>query len=178
MRKVLFIFGKLDDRDIDWLIANGQKEEWEDGAVLIRKGSRTEKVFINLKGYLSVYQDDARRKKLARLGVGEIVGEMSFVDSSPTSATVVAEGPATVYSIARDRLFARITEDDGFGSRFYHAIAIFLADRLRHTVGINEYDELTDEERNSLDELDDLVTDDISLAGDRFQRMLRSMLKR
>jgi CRP/FNR family transcriptional regulator, cyclic AMP receptor protein len=30
--------------------------------------------------------------EIARLGVGEIVGEMSFVDSAPPSATVTAVG--------------------------------------------------------------------------------------
>lgn len=176
MRKVLYIFGKLDDRDIDWLIANGEKEKWEDGSVLIHKGSTTQKIYINLNGILAVYHDEAQKKKIAQIGVGEIVGEMSFVDSSPTSATVTAEGEVTVYSIARRRLLAHIKEDNGFGSRFYHAIAIFLADRLRRTVGINEYDELSAEEKASLDELDDFITDTISLAGNRFQRMLRSML--
>ena len=122
MRKVLYIFGELADRDIDWLIANGEKEEWEDGSVLIRKGSPITKIYINLRGSLSVFRDDAQRNKIAELGVGEFVGEMSFVDSSPTSATVTAEGPVTVYSIARDRLVAHVREDDGFGARFYHAI--------------------------------------------------------
>lgn len=178
MRKVLYIFGKLADRDIDWLIANGEKEEWADGSVLIRKGSPTKKIYINLKGSLSVFRDEAQRKKIAELGAGEFVGEMSFVDSSPTSATVIADGPVTVYSIARGRLVAHIEEDDGFGARFYHAIAIFLADRLRHTIGIHDYDELSEEERESLDELDALITDTVSLAGERFQRMLHTMLER
>ena len=178
MRKVLYIFGDLADRDIDWLIANGEKEEWEDGSVLIRKGSPITKIYINLRGSLSVFRDEAQRNKIAELGVGEFVGEMSFVDSSPTSATVTADGPVTVYSIARDRLVAHVREDDGFGARFYHAIAIFLADRLRHTIGIHDYDELSEEERDALDELDPFITDTVSLAGERFQRMLHTMLER
>ena len=177
MRKALYIFGKLADRDIDWLISNGAKEELEDGAALIRKGSPIGMIYINLTGSLAVYRDDAEKQKIVLLGVGEFVGEMSFVDSSPASATVKAEGPATVFSISRDRLYAHLQEDDGFGSRFYQAIAIFLADRLRRTVGINEYDEPSDREEEGLDELNDLVTDTVSMAGERFQRMLNSMLK-
>lgn len=168
----------LADRDIDWLISNGEKEEWEDGSILIPKGGPIQKIYINLKGSLAVYRDEAQKIKIAQLGVGEFIGEMSFVDSSPTSATVKAEGSVTVYSITRDRLFAHIKEDEGFGARFYHAIAIFLADRLRHTVGIHEYDELSEKEKETMDELDDIITDTISLAGDRFQRMLHGMLKR
>jgi CRP-like cAMP-binding protein len=176
MRKVLYIFGKLADRDIYWLIANGEKEEWAGGSVLIRKGSPQED--LHQPERQPVRLPRRRRKKIAELGAGEFVGEMSFVDSSPTSATVIADGPVTVYSIARGRLVAHIEEDDGFGARFYHAIAIFLADRLRHTIGIHDYDELSEEERESLDELDALITDTVSLAGERFQRMLHTMLER
>ncbi len=179
MKKVLYIFGRLSDLDIEWLIANGTRESFPAGSVLIRKGQPIDKLYIGLEGVFSVFVGESEDTKVAELGPGEIVGEMSFVDSSPPSATVKAEQQAIVYSILRSRLNQKIEADDGFAARFYHAIAIFLADRLRANIGMFGYGrvELRAHEAGT-DELDSMIVDNVSIAGDRFHRMLTRMIRR
>jgi CRP/FNR family cyclic AMP-dependent transcriptional regulator len=178
MKKVLYIFGRLSDEDIEWLIANGNKESFAAGAILIKKDQPIDKLYIGLDGIFSVFVGENEDKKVAELGPGEIVGEMSFVDTSPTSATVKAEQQSIVYSIPRSKLNRKIDEDNGFAARFYHAIAIFLADRLRSTVGLFGYGELEYKSPEApTDELDSMIMDNISIAGDRFHRMLTRMIK-
>jgi len=177
MRKVLYIFGQLTDEDIEWLIANGKKEKFGAGEVIIRKGQKIDKLYIGLDGRFSVFYGQNDEIKVAELGAGEIVGEMSFVDSSPPSATVKTESDSTVYSIPRARLRDKILADSGFASRFYHAIAIFLADRLRATVGLFGYGDAGSAPAPAEEpELDPLIMDTVSLAGDRFHRMLTRMI--
>lgn len=177
MKRVLYIFGRMSDDDIEWLIANGKKESFPAGEVIIRKDQPIDKIYIGLEGIFSVFVGENEDKKVAELGSGEIVGEMSFVDTSLPSATVKAEQQAILYSIPRSKLNRKIAEDDGFASRFYHALAIFLADRLRSSSnGLYGYGD-TEYKDMHKDELDSLIMDNVSLAGDRFHRMLTRMIK-
>jgi CRP/FNR family transcriptional regulator, cyclic AMP receptor protein len=72
-------------------------------------------------------------QEVARLGAGEVIGEIGFVDSAPPSATVTAAGSAAVLALSNTLLQQHLTSDAAFAARFYRALAIFLADRLRAT---------------------------------------------
>lgn len=113
----------------------------------------------------------------AALGTGEIVGEMSFVDHAPASASVIAKGGRTLLELSHVRLEQRIAEDAAFGMRLYKALAFFLADRLRGTVRRFGYGEAGSLSSAGVleDELDERLLDTVSLAGERFDRMLRTL---
>jgi CRP/FNR family transcriptional regulator, cyclic AMP receptor protein len=180
MRKVLYIFGQLSDQDIQWLIDTGHKASCTRGTVLIRMGEPIESLYILLEGALAVSVGPDGGQRIALLGSGDIVGEMSFVDSSPPSATVKAEQDSLLLAIKRETLLRKIADDTGFASRFYHAIAIFLADRLRSTVHYYEYSARHQKQvaaQGDEDELDETIVDGLSLAGERFKRILDQMMK-
>ena len=92
MRKALFILGQLNDVDIEWIAHNGERRRLSDGEVIVREGVPLDALFITLDGQLSVTLRDGQ--EVARLGIGEVVGEIAFVDSTPPSATVTAVGNA------------------------------------------------------------------------------------
>lgn len=173
MRKVLVILGQLKDTDAEWMARAGQRVKFEDGTALIRQGVRGTSIFFLLDGKLRV--EDEKIGLIARLGTGEIVGEMSFVDESPPSATVVADGPVTVLELTHSEIERRTQDDPAFGMRLYKALCFFLADRLRGTVRRLGYGEAVtlDSEEVLEDELDEKLLDQVSLAGDRFDRMLK-----
>ncbi|MDQ0471601.1 cyclic nucleotide-binding domain-containing protein [Labrys wisconsinensis] len=175
MRKALYILGQLNDADVQWLQRHGTRRSLGDGEVIVRAGQPVDAVFISLDGALCVTLGNGTR--LAQLGAGEFVGEMSFVDTAPPSATVAALGRASVLEIKRTDLQHRIDEDPGFSSRFYRALAIFLADRLRaanHRLGQGEEGDLRGDAVIE-DELDDTVLDTVSQAGERFHRLLAAL---
>jgi len=178
MRKVLYILGELSDTDVEWLIATGTKQKLDAGQILIDQGTPITTLFIVLDGQLSVVAvRSGRENELAQLGTGEIVGEMSFVDSRPPSARVKALTPCVVLAIPRPVLVEKLQQDAEFASRFYHALAIFLANRLRGMVssfGYGDDTEIPDE--NEADELDDNVLDNVYLAGSRFDRLLKRLM--
>ena len=171
MRKVLFIFGELSDNDVDWMMAAGKREQIPPGAVLIQEGKPVEALYIVLEGLLRVSVESAGSRELARLGSGEIIGEMSFVDARPPSATVKALENSTVLSIPRSQLAAKLEREPDFAARFYRALAIFLSSRLREMdkaqSAAGQYDP---------DELDPNVLDMLHLAGSRFDRMLKRLM--
>lgn len=173
MRKVLVILGQLRDTDAEWMARVGSKRAVPDGTVLITEGEKGASLFILLEGQLRI--EDARIGTIATLGVGEIVGEMSYVDDAPPSASVVAEGDGIVLELTHDSLDQRMESDPGFGMRFYKALSFFLADRLRGTVRRLGYGQAGGLDTDDVleDELDDRLLDSVSLAGDRFDRMLK-----
>jgi len=72
--------------------------------------------------------------KVASLGSGEMLGEISLVDESPPSATVVVVEPSHVLHVPRSTLNAKLDADSAFAARLYRAIAMFLSIRMRGTV--------------------------------------------
>src|SRR5262249_59286387 len=73
-------------------------------------------------GELSV-SVEGRNAVIAYVGKGEIVGEMSLLESQPASATLCAITPVTVLRIPRDALEKNLAADPGFSLRFYRALA-------------------------------------------------------
>jgi CRP/FNR family transcriptional regulator, cyclic AMP receptor protein len=180
MRKALFFLGILNDADVEWMISTGVKQRLNPGEVLIEEGQPAASIFLVLEGVLSVVAQSAGGQEIARLRSGEIVGEMSFVDSRPPSATVRAVEPSSVLVIPRRDLAERLSQDSHFAARFYRAIAVFLSDRLRYTVGRLGYGsgEPLEEQTSYAEEIDPAVLDNVSLAGARFeilQRRLRAI---
>jgi CRP/FNR family transcriptional regulator, cyclic AMP receptor protein len=186
MRKVLFLFGQLNDDDVEWLIASGTVRQVAPGEILIRQGTHVDAVFILLAGRLSVLLARTGDREIARLQAGEIAGEMSFLDSRPPSATVCALETSTVYAIPRAMLAARLAADLGFAARFYRALAIFLATTVRErhrslvlTAGdvgpAAQAAFVADDAEDDADELEGNVLDNVYLAGERFNRMVRRL---
>ena len=175
MRKVLYMLSCLNDEDVGWLVAQGATRRPADGQIVIREGERIDRLFIVLAGALRVTL--ANGETVATLGAGEVVGEIAFVDSAPPSATVTALSRAALLEIGHARLEARIASDAGFAARFYKAIAIFLASRLRattHRLGYGKTGDL-DLSHPLSDEIDGPVLDRVSDAGERFARLLGAL---
>jgi CRP/FNR family cyclic AMP-dependent transcriptional regulator len=180
MRKALLVLGILNDSDLDWMIATGAKREISPGDVLIHEGRPVESIFLVLDGALSVTSVAMGNRQIARLLSGEIVGEMSFIDARPPSATVSALERSSVLVVPRSALQAKLNADPVFGARFYKALAVFLSDRMRSTLGLLGYGAgaRLDEESTYSDELDTDELERASLAGARFdllQRRLRAI---
>lgn len=170
MKNVLFILGQLTDLDADWLAGAGTKMRIATGSTVIDEGRPIDAISILLEGELVVTLERERRE-LGRMGPGEIVGEMSFIDARPPSATVKASTECEVLSISRSALNKRLRDDEGFAARFYRAMAMMLSDRLRTANARKSPGAPAGDE----DELDGNVLDAVSLAGDRFGRILKRL---
>lgn len=165
MKRVLFFLGQLNDRDVEWMIHNGQKIELKTGDKLIQKGNYVDNLYILLSGQLSIFSDET--EEIAILGAGEIVGEMSFLESRPPSVSVISKKTSVVYKISRSVIEARLSSNPDFKANFYYSLALFLSNRLRKTTdqlgyGIPEEEDL----------IDTKVLDMVSQAGARFGQIL------
>jgi CRP/FNR family transcriptional regulator, cyclic AMP receptor protein len=176
VRKVLYVLGQLSDMDVEWMVRAGTRRQLRDNEIIIEEGGHIPSLYILLSGQLVV--EVAGVGQMMPLQSGDIVGEMSFVDSAPTSATVKAWGEAMVLELPKRDVEAKIASDADFGLRFYRAIAMFLADRLRTVLHLKAAGGTAlGSAAVQEDELDDNVLDSVSLAGDRFDRMMRELAR-
>jgi CRP-like cAMP-binding protein len=175
MRKVLYIFGLLDDSDVETMVKLGRRRTLAAGEVLITQGQRLDRLYILLSGHMEVSVADLGQ--VAVLGSGEMLGEMAFVDDAPTSASVTALDQISLLELARDGLEACFVTNPGFGMRFYKAISVFLADRMRSTVARLGYGKggALDDDALLEDELDERLLDGVAIAGERFVRLMRAL---
>jgi len=168
MKRVLFVFGQLDDADIEWMIDNGTKRKMNKGDFLVKQGEPIENIYLILSGKFRIYNEEKPEFDIAQISSGEIVGEMSFLDDQPPSVSAVAMEQASVHCISRIQMKRYMEENTNFAARFYYAIALFLSDRLRKTTSRLGYGEPDDD----IDEINIHVLNNVGKAGARFTRIL------
>jgi CRP/FNR family cyclic AMP-dependent transcriptional regulator len=172
VRKVLFIFSVLGDGDVEWLAKTGQRVHVDPGTVLIPVGARVDYLYFVLEGRLAIKTKAG--DPIAFLESGEIVGEMSLVDPAATTVSVEAVADSTLLRIADSVVREKLASDPEFASRFYRALCVFMADRLRQTTQRMGYGAAT-EDAHAKDELNEDLLDTVHLAGARFDRMLKRL---
>ncbi len=175
---MLYILGELDDDDVEWLLASGQRLHLTAGEVLIHEAQEPSALFLVLDGALSVSATRAGDVELARMGRGTLAGEMSFVDGLPPASTVRALEDTVVLAVPRNLLADRLRADAVFAARFYRAIARLLSQRLRagNLARVGGRAPLLDETIQEPDEIDVIGLETAFLAGRRFDRILTRLL--
>ena len=168
MRQVLYILGELEDTDLQWLVDAGDSHHVEADASIIEEGVPAESLFIVIDGEFAVMKGGM---ELARLGAGEVVGDMSLLDSRLPTATVTATMGSAVFAIPQSTLRSKLDSDRQFAAGFYRALCIFLANRLARTnaLSASSSDSPPEEEEG----MPAGMLDNISLAGARFDWFLQ-----
>jgi CRP-like cAMP-binding protein len=170
MKNLLFIFGQLTDEDVEWLTKQGQRRDISGDTLVITEGEPVDDVFILLEGICVVSREVGG--EIARIGIGEMIGEMSFIDASPPSASVRTGSDSLLLQVPRSILARRLETDCGFAARFYRALAMMLSDRLRDAVHARVGSRSKKEGVLEPSELDPNVMEQLTRAGERFDRML------
>jgi CRP/FNR family cyclic AMP-dependent transcriptional regulator len=100
-------FARAAPADLDTLLACLRWRALSPGDVLFREGDYGDALVVVVEGWLSVQVRGADGPvEVARVGRGELVGEMACVDPAPRSATLVALSPVAAAELSRDALRA------------------------------------------------------------------------
>lgn len=138
---------QLNNSDINWMIANGSRQQLAYNTILIRQQSSVNSLYIVLEGSLSatvkrssesvlagafsVLEDDTDlEQEIGHFSSGDVLGETSFLNLSPATTTVKATEKSTVLVLPRQKLLGRLRQDADFACRFYRAIAILQQNRF------------------------------------------------
>ena len=123
------------DKELARLVPYVDDAELPAGFVLMEEGKPGREAFVIIEGEAEV---TVHGSVVARLGTGEVIGEMSLLDHSPRSATVVAATPLKV--LVLDPVgFRSILRTPSVAT----GLATGLAKRLRDVEGGPSYDGAT-----------------------------------
>lgn len=92
------LFRSLNQRQLNAVVKYTDAHRARQGAVLTRKGQHGLEAFVIVDGKARV---EVGGKKIAELGPGDFIGELSLIDGKPRTATVVAQTPMTLMVVRR-----------------------------------------------------------------------------
>ena len=134
MRTTIALNDGIRDEDVVWLSQVGTRKIIQPGTALIQEGVRPRAIFIVIRGSFNVAVELLSDEPLAKLKAGELIGEISFLEGSAASATIVADEESVVLAIDSDALSDKLREDTAFAARMYRAFALVAERRLRNRV--------------------------------------------
>ena len=105
------LFKPFDQKQQMDLLNRFEGHEVQPGTVLIREGEAGKGLFVILLGEVEVLKTDPNgvERPVARLGTGELFGEMALLGEPLTTATVRALAPTTILFLGRD-YFRRLVD--------------------------------------------------------------------
>ncbi|MEI8255027.1 MAG: cyclic nucleotide-binding domain-containing protein [Deltaproteobacteria bacterium] len=117
------LFRPFDRAQRQQLAGRFSAHEAAPGTVLIREGDAGRGIFLLLSGEVDVQKIDGNdRVLLAMLKAGDVFGEISLIEQSPTTATVTASRQTTVLFLARD-VFDRLVQGVPALKEYFHQLA-------------------------------------------------------
>ena len=118
--------------DVGGFVAFLERRDTGDAEVLYREGEAADAVDFLASGTLVIdmSRPGAAPLRVRRMMMHTVVGEMGFVRRSVRSATVSSEGPATVFTLTRERFERMRRERPDLASAFDDFLMRSLADRV------------------------------------------------
>jgi len=104
------LFAELTQEELQRIAEAARLRAYQPGEVIVREGEQTAGCFIILTGQVEVVKDadTAKSTVLARLGPGELFGEMAMIDEHPRSATVCAVEATECVGLRRSDFMAEL----------------------------------------------------------------------
>jgi CRP-like cAMP-binding protein len=94
----------LREAEIEALARRALRREYSHGLELIREDDTGASLFIVVSGHVDVIAGGQRGKHVARLGPGDVVGEMSLMTGARRSATVIAATDVIALEVTKPAL--------------------------------------------------------------------------
>jgi CRP/FNR family cyclic AMP-dependent transcriptional regulator len=98
------LFSGLTEQQLDALAAGSARRSYPKGRTIVSEGEPSQSMYILLAGRAKVQRSDSEGKEviLAVLGSGEFFGEMSLIDDSPRSASVITLESCEFMAVSKD----------------------------------------------------------------------------
>ena len=134
MQTALGLLSELDEKDVDWIFRTAFERQVIADTVIVREDEPLPYLYIVLEGLFGVRIASVPDSEIGRLGPGEIIGEISFLENMLPSATVTAIESSLLLEIPSVLLAERLEAIPSFGAQFYRALAILNSRRVRERV--------------------------------------------
>lgn len=127
------VLQELTDEERGALAPQFKVESYQGGKIIFREGDPGNKLYFILKGVVQIEKgvDEANTTRLARLGRGELLGEISVLDKSVRTATATAFVDSELALMGRQQVDALIATHPKIAAKIFLGMAQSLAKRLR-----------------------------------------------
>ncbi len=125
LQKNYSFFGDMIEDEVGEFLRLCKRENLEDGKKVFSEGDIGNTFYLIVSGEVRILVGE---KEVARMGPGQIFGEMAMLEDAPRTATVVTSGQALLFSISRSVL---ATKMPAMGFKVVVGIARQLSDKLR-----------------------------------------------
>ena len=122
----LVLFQGLDPMDVATVFDSGMMIEAAPGQVLFEKGATEKDLYVILSGEVAIRDGN---RDLAKLGSGEMFGEMALVGDAPRSASAVVTNAASLFVLNEEKF--RVLLSSKISIRMLLNIVVTLSERLR-----------------------------------------------
>lgn len=106
------LFAGLTEPQFEQLAAGSARRSYPKGRTIVAEGEPSQSMYILLAGRAKVQRSDSEGKEviLAVLGSGEFFGEMSLIDDSPRSASVITLEPCEFMAVSKEAFKAMLAQ--------------------------------------------------------------------
>jgi CRP-like cAMP-binding protein len=128
--KRIDFFAGLSTIDLTKINRICRESSFEEGEEIVREGEECDSFFIIKNGSVNVVKGE---KTVSVLSKGSPLGEVSFIDKGPRSATAIASKKTVLIEIQSKELDELLKKDIILENKVYRSIALILCKRLRST---------------------------------------------
>ena len=122
----------LDPGDLARLSAVAPARTWQDRSLLCHEGDPGRSCFLMVAGEVDVVRVmRGKRRRLATLGAGSLVGQAALVDHAPRSASLRARGTVVAFELDRSTFERLLSRASPLAMRFQEEIAVSGIRQLR-----------------------------------------------
>lgn len=118
------LFSSCSTKDLEKIHRAGDEVAVKAGHVLVEQGQTGREAFVLLSGAATVRRNG---KKVATLGPGAVVGELSLLDHGPRTATVTCDTDCDVLVLSQNKFLGTIDSVPALS----HKLLASLAARIR-----------------------------------------------
>ncbi|MGZ3652387.1 MAG: cyclic nucleotide-binding domain-containing protein [Bdellovibrionota bacterium] len=121
-------FSFLSYQELIRVINTGELVKLGSGHEIWKEGATGDEMMLVLSGSVEILKNG---KRLSVLGRGDVLGEMSMIDSAPRSASVVTAAPTNLLAFPREALFSLLREEQELAVKFLWGVSLEMNKRLR-----------------------------------------------
>ena len=126
------LFSACSKKDLERIARAGDETMLASGTTIIRQGDVGREAFILLSGKATVKRGG---KKVATLGAGAVVGELSLFDHGPRTATVVCETDCHVLVLSQRHFLGLLDRVPALSHKLFASLATRIRDLDRAYLG-------------------------------------------
>lgn len=144
--KEISLFQGLTPDELEKISAICEEVTYEGHQKIFAEGDAANSIIIVMSGLIRVSKGP-KEMEISTTGMGETLGELSFLDTGKRSATVSTMIPTKTLHISNDKLSDLLAKDRNMSERFYRSAAQYMARRLRQTSDILQVTKESDDQK-------------------------------